>query len=58
MLGAVSAGAMRSTSGIWGRQESYQMVPLCAVAVPPASSAMLVAEAYSLSLVVTMTMSA
>ena len=27
-LGAVSAGARRFTSGIWGRQESYQMVPL------------------------------
>ena len=35
MLGAVSAGAMRSTSGIWGRQESYQMVAICAVQVPP-----------------------
>ena len=40
MAGAVSAGALIWASGIWGRQESYQMVAICAVQVPPERSLM------------------
>ena len=43
-------------SSICGRQESYHIVPLCAVQVPPARSEMPWASAYSLSAVVTTTM--
>ena len=56
MAGALSAGAMSSAPSIWGRQESYQMVPDWAVHLPPARSEMDWAEAYLLLLVVTQTM--
>ncbi len=42
---AVSAGARSSALSICGRQESYQIVPDCAVHLPPARSAMDAAEA-------------
>jgi len=45
MAGAVSAGARSSAFSICGRQESYQIVPDCAVHLPPARSAMEVALA-------------
>ena len=56
MAGALSAGASSSAFSIWGRQESYQMVPDWAVHLPPARSAMEVASANWLPLVVTQTM--
>ena len=56
IAGALSAGASRLVFSIWGRQESYQMVPDWEVQVPPARSAMEAALAYWLSLVVRTTM--
>ena len=47
---------MSSASGICGRQVSYQMVPDWEVHLPPARSAMEVAEAKGLSFVVRQTM--
>ena len=55
IAGALSAGASRLAFSIWGRQESYQMVPDWEVQVPPARSAIEVALAYWLSLVVSTT---
>ena len=55
IAGALSAGASRFAFSICGRQESYQIVPDCAVHVPPVRSAIDVALAYALSFVVTQT---
>ena len=57
MAGAVSAWVWMSAPGIWGRQESYQMVPVCAVQEPE-SWEMPVADARGLSFRVTQTMEA
>ena len=56
IAGALSDGARSSAFSIWGRQESYQMVPDWAVHLPPARSAMDWALAYSLFFVVRTTM--
>ena len=57
MAGAVSAWVWMSAPGIWGRQESYQMVPVWAVQVPVRLE-MPVAAACALSALVTQTMEA
>ena len=45
MAGADSCGGTICASGIWGRQESYQIVPLWLVQLPPARSEIPLASA-------------
>ena len=56
MAGAVSAAGWMSAPAICGRHWSYQMVAICAVQLPEARSAMLVAFAKALSAFVRQTM--
>ena len=57
MAGAVSDAGISWAPSIWGRQLSYQMVPVCAVQEPE-SWEMPVADARGLSFRVTQTMEA